>query len=398
MLPGLTATKTDGSTISVSYDENVSTSSRTASIRASGTGGVEETVTVTQEGAAIIFDVSPNSRNVGSASGTTSFAVNSNVGWSVEDDASWLTATKTDGSTISVSYDENVSTSSRTASIKASGTGGVEETVTVTQEGAAIIFDVSPNSRNVGSASGTTSFAVNSNVGWSVEDDASWLTATKTDGSTISVSYDENVSTSSRTASIRASGTGGVEETVMVTQEGKASFDVSPNSRIVSWESGTTSFIVSTIVEWSVEDDASWLTATKTDVSTITVSYDTNKSASSRIASIRAYGSGGVEETVTVEQNGTIPNAMVDLLDNKPIAIYPNPSINSVYLKVSTEINSGIFISLYDGSGILIYSRFVDKLLPNEPLEIDISACNHGVYILRLNTANSFVIKKIIKQ
>ncbi len=70
-------------------------------------------------------------------------------------------------------------------------------------------FDVSPNSRSVTSAAGTTSFAVSSTVGWSVEDNAAWLTATKTNGSTISVSYYANASTSSsRTASIRAYGIG----------------------------------------------------------------------------------------------------------------------------------------------------------------------------------------------
>ena len=300
----LTATKTDGSTISVGYEANASTSSRTANISASGTGGVEETVTVTQAAVAT-FDVSPNSRSVSEASGTTSFAVSSSVGWSVEDDASWLTATKTDGSTISVSYEANASTSSRTANISASGTGGVEETVTVTQAAAAI-FDVSPNSRSVSSTSGTTSFAVSSSVGWSVEDDASWLTATKTDGSTISVSYTGNPSTSSRTANISAFGTGGVEETVTVTQAAaEFSFDVSPNSRSVSSTSGTTSFAVSSGVGWSVEDDASWLTATKTDGSTISVSYTANPSPSSRTANIRAFGTGGVEETVTVTQNGS---------------------------------------------------------------------------------------------
>ncbi len=247
--------------------------------------------------------MSPNSRTVSSAAGTTSFAVSSTVGWSVEDNASWLTATKTNGSTISVSYNANASASSRTASIRAYGTGGVEETVTVTQEGAAT-FDVSPNSRTVSSAAGTTSFAVSSTVGWSVEDNAAWLTATKTNGSTISVSYDANASASSRTASIRAYGTGGVEETVTVTQEGAATFDVSPNSRTVSSAAGTTSFAVSSTVGWSVEDNAAWLTATKTNGSTISVSYDANASASSRTASIRAYGTGGVEETVTVTQEG----------------------------------------------------------------------------------------------
>ena len=250
------------------------------------------------------LDVSPNSRSVTDASGTTTFTVSSTVGWSVEDDAAWLTATKTDESTISVSYTGNSSTSSRTANIKAVGTGEVEETVTVTQ--AAATFDVSPNSRSVSSTSGTTTFTVSSTVGWSVEDDAAWLTATKTDESTISVSYTGNSSTSSQTANIKAFGTGGVEETVTVTQAAATSpFDVSPNSRSVSSTSGTTTFTVSSIVGWSVEDDAGWLTATKTDGSTISVSYTGNSSTSSRTANIKAFGTGGVEETVTVTQSGS---------------------------------------------------------------------------------------------
>ncbi len=170
-----------------------------------------------------LFDVSPGSRSVSSASGTTSFSVSSYVGWSVSDNVSWLTATKTNDSTISVSYEANTSTASRTANIRVYGFDGEEEIVTVTQARSSATFDVSPGYRNVSSASGTTSFSVSSSVGWSVSDNASWLTATKTNGSTISVSYGFNLSTVSRTANIRAYGTGGVEEIVTVTQAGRRS-------------------------------------------------------------------------------------------------------------------------------------------------------------------------------
>ena len=277
------------------------------------------------------LDVSPNSRSVSSALGATTFTVSSTVGWSVEDDTIWLTATKTDESTISVSYEANSGTSSRTANIKAVGTGEVEETVTVTQAPAtAAVFDVSPDSRSVTDASGTTTFTVSSLVGWSVEDDAAWLTATKTDESTISVSYEANASTSSRTANILATAAGGsvnssvgkategihvIEKTVTVTQAAAtaAVFDVSPNSRSVTDVPGTTTFTVDSTVGWSIESvlpnpptpDAAWLTATKTDGSTISVSYEANAGNSSRTANIKAFGTGGVEETVTVTQSGS---------------------------------------------------------------------------------------------
>ena len=273
------------------------------------------------------LDVSPNSKSVSSTLGATTFTVSSLVGWSVEDDAAWLIAIKTDASTIGVGYEANAGTSSRTANIKVVGSGGLEKTVTVTQAAAtAAVFDVSPNSRSVTAVPGTTTFTVSPTVGWSIESvlpnpptpDADWLTATKTDGSTISVSYEANSGTSSRTANIKAVGTG-VEETVTVTQAPAtaAVFDVSPDSGSVTDASGTTTFTVSSLVGWSVEDDADWLTATKTDESTISVSCEANASTSSRTANIRATAAGGsldssvgkatdgihvIEETVTVTQ------------------------------------------------------------------------------------------------
>ena len=137
-------------------------SSRTANIKAFGTG-VEETVTVTQAAAtAAVFDVSPNSRTVTDASGTTTFTVSSTIGWSVGD-GRCLADRHQDRppSTISVSYPGQRIASSRTANIKAFGTG-VEETVTVTQAAATSPLDVSPNSKSVGFTSGTTTFTVSS--------------------------------------------------------------------------------------------------------------------------------------------------------------------------------------------------------------------------------------------
>ena len=311
----LTASQTDGSTITASYNSNTSTSSRTANITATGTGGVTETVTVTQSGASASLDISPNSQTVDASSGSTTFSVSSNVSWNVSDDASWLTATQTDESTITASYEMNTSTSSRTANITASGTGGVTETVTVTQSGASASLDISPNSQTADASPGSTTFSVSSNVNWSVSDDASWLTATQTDGSTITVTYDTNTSTSSRTANITATGTGGVTETVTVIQSGITAFlDISPNSQTVDTSSGSTTFSVSSNVNWSVSDDASWLTATQTDESTITVSYDMNTSTSSRTANITANGTGGMTGTVTVIQSGA--SAYLDISPN----------------------------------------------------------------------------------
>jgi hypothetical protein len=257
-----------------------------------------------------ILTVTPTSREVGSGAGNTSFSVNSNVTWSIKSISStWLTATKDNSTTISVNFTANTSTSSRTASIIVSG-GGLEKTVAVNQAG--VILTVNPNNREVSSVSGSTTFEVLSVLNWNSTSNVEWAKPTKTSSNRLTVSYTGNPTKNKRKANITVYGFYGVvkyETTVTVTQAAAACiFDVSPNSRTVSNPLyfpgiGSTTFSVSSCVGWSVEDDSEWLNATKKDGSTINVIYYRNSTGKSRTAKIRAYGTGGVEEIVTVTQN-----------------------------------------------------------------------------------------------
>ncbi|MEN8229887.1 MAG: BACON domain-containing carbohydrate-binding protein, partial [Bacteroidota bacterium] len=301
----LTATKTDESTITINYNTNLSTSVRIAVVTAEGKEGLSEMVAVTQAGAAVSIEVDPLSESVDAVSGTLTFSVNANVDWSVSDDAAWLTAVKSDETTINVSYEANTSDNPRIATITIEEPGGITVTVSVTQSGETITMDVSPKNISVSPISGTTDFSVNSNVEWNVSHDASWLTTAKTDTTTISVSYEANTSTSPRTAGITVEGTSGVTETVTVTQAGEeVILEVSPLSENLDASSGTTTFDVNSNVEWNVTDEASWFTAVKSDETTINVSYDANTTTTSRTASITVTGTGGVTVTVTITQVG----------------------------------------------------------------------------------------------
>ena len=312
----INATKTNNTTINVSYTANTTTSSRSATITISG-GGNEKTVTVIQEKPeTIILEVTPNTIEVNSAAGITSFTVNSNIDWSVEDDASWLTATKPGSTEISVSYQTNATTNSRTATITVSG-GGKTITVKVIQA-ASVILDVTPSSMEVTPVAGTTTFSVNSNVTWSIKNvSASWLVATKSNNTTINVSYTANSTTSSRSATITVTG-GGIDKTVTVIQKKPETvvLEVTPDSREVNSAAGITSFSVNSNIDWSVEDDASWLTATKPSSTGISVSYQTNATTISRTATITVSG-GGKTITVKVIQAATIDKGtFVDVRDN----------------------------------------------------------------------------------
>jgi hypothetical protein len=130
----------------VTYDENLSTSGRTGTITVAG-GGLTQDVTVSQASAAAVLTVDPANRDVGSASGSTTFDVTSNIDWIVSAGEGWLGVSPLGGSgdgTITVTYDENLSTSGRTGTINLAG-GGLTQDVTVSQEAGAITITCNLN-------------------------------------------------------------------------------------------------------------------------------------------------------------------------------------------------------------------------------------------------------------
>ena len=100
-------------------------------------GGINRNVTVSEEAAPPLVEltVSPSNRDVPYTAGSTTFSVGSNTGWSVSDDASWLTISPSSGSnngTLTATYQANNTTIQRVAHITVSG-GGINRNVTVSR-------------------------------------------------------------------------------------------------------------------------------------------------------------------------------------------------------------------------------------------------------------------------
>jgi hypothetical protein len=298
---------------------NTSTSSRSATVTVTG-GGITRTVSVTQDEPTPTLDVSPTSYNFVASGGTSStITVTSNQSWTVSDNASWLTTSKTSGSnssTFTMTATANASTSSRSATVTVEG-GGITRTVSVTQNGATPVeLTVSPISYNFPASGGTSStITVTSNQSWTVSDNASWLTTSKTSGSnssTFTMTATANTSTSPRSATVTITG-GGITKTVSVTQDGAtpaATLDVSSESYNFVASGGTSSAItVTSNQSWTVSDNASWLTTSKTsgsNNSTFTMTATENTSTSSRSATVTVTG-GGISRTVSVTQDRPTP-------------------------------------------------------------------------------------------
>ena len=310
----LTVNTTSGNnnqTLTAIYTENTTTSQRIGTITVTG-GGIPRTVTVTQSATAFTLTVTPSNQSVTNALGSTSFTIASNTNWAVSDDASWITVNPTSGNnnqTLTAAYTENTTTSQRIGTITVTG-GGITRTVTVTQSATAFTLTVTPQNQSVTNASGSTEFTVESNTDWLVSDDASWITVNPTSGSnnqTLTATYTENTTTTQRIGTITVTG-GGITRTVTVTQSATAfTLTVTPQNQSVTNASGSTEFTVQSNTNWTLSDDASWLTVNPTSGNnnqTLIATYTENATTTQRIGTITVTG-GGITRTVTVTQSAT---------------------------------------------------------------------------------------------
>ena len=168
------------------------------------------------------LSVAPSNRNVTSNAGSTTFTVTSNSSWTSSSNASWCTvaAGGSGNGTLNANYSENTSLSQRVATITVIVSGLPNQTVTVTQAGAAPLLTVGPANQDVTSSSGSTNFSVTSNTTWTVSSNASWCTVNPSGNGngTITANFTSNLTNLIRVATISVAVAGLNPQTVTVTQ------------------------------------------------------------------------------------------------------------------------------------------------------------------------------------
>ena len=135
-------------TVSFDVENYTGTANRSATMTIAG-----QTVDVVQEGLTCTFDVTPTSRSLPAAAGTSNFSVSAAAGctWTATEQISWLTiATGQENGngtgTVNFSVTAHTGTSQRSGTLTIAG-----EQVTVTQAGSGTIcnYSVTPTSRSV---------------------------------------------------------------------------------------------------------------------------------------------------------------------------------------------------------------------------------------------------------
>ncbi len=339
------------------------------------------------------LELEPSSLQVTYSSGEVIFNVKSNINWSAGEESSWLSVTKTSSTILTVSYMENTSTESRSADIVLSGDGIPSQTVSLTQFGVPCFIEISSDSQSVDPISGILSFRVNSNVDWSVSDDALWVSATRED-SMITVSYEANPTTLSRTAVISISG-GDCSEVVSISQAGdELEFSVKTSELTISAMEGSTStFDIESNINWRIENIPAWLELTPnagTGSSTVSVKVvESNHTGANRVDTIFIIGE-DIRLPLVIEQS-YITNIIESLEAN--ISVYPNPADQKLFVDLGVSMTD-FRIRIIDSHGSFVYTNSYSR---KQKLSIDLGEFKSGVYQMEIISDQGRIVKSFIK-
>lgn len=269
---------------------------------------------VSVTGTVATLSATPSNQNVTEEAGNVSFAVTSNSTWNVVSDQEWcsVSSSGTGNGTLTATYTQNQMGMSRIANITISVPGIAPVVVTVTQSGVLPTLDVSPANQSVTASAGNFAFNVASNAYWVAVCNESWCTVdpSGTGNGTITASYAENALMLARTAYITVTVAGMTPVIVSVTQDAALpSLAVFPLNQDVTVTSGSTSFSVTSNVNWTVSSDQAWCTGdlTGSGNGTLTLYYTANVLVSPRVAHVTFLPEGLNPVVVTVSQEGAAP-------------------------------------------------------------------------------------------
>lgn len=337
-----------GTTVSASANEGTSNRTGTVTITQNESNKTA-TISLSQSGDTIssygewTISVSANPTGVSSSGGTSTITASAKrtVYWASGDIteetgnptlSTNLGSLSSSSSPSTLTLGENTSTSSRTATIKATH-GGKSATCTVTQAGAEptieYVFTISPRQVNVGASGGTgdigfTSYKlVNGNqisLGYSIDSSTLPSWATYSNGRfTIS----SNSSTSSRSANVYfTQSESGKTQSIEITQSGYTptyTFNVTPtNLRVTAAETNKTLTVQSykTVLksdgsetkeslDYEFSSNNSWVAAARTTTNTKYITVAENETTTQRTAKITlTQAESGAQAFVNVIQDG----------------------------------------------------------------------------------------------
>lgn len=92
------------------------------------------------------------------------------------------------------------------------------------------------------------------------------------------------------------------------------------------------------------------------------------------------------------------PDTKARLINNSDVnlhaTIYPNPFSQGLFISLSEEMRTDIFIMVFDVNGRVIYNQ---KFAPTQKIELQLGDISSGSYFLKVTSENKYFNTKLIK-
>lgn len=384
-------------TVTLTAQENTGAISRQAIITIEGVGYVPLTITVTQD-AAPTLSISSSMVSIASVvNSSANFDIFSNTNWSIICDSDWLTTNITNGNynqRITITAQENPTISSRQAIITVNCNGLASQSISVIQEPTALLLSSKTLSIKA-EANSTISFDIKSITSWSINSNSSWIKSNFSSGinnSTITLTAQENPTTTSRQAEFTISGDGFSSQSLSVIQEpSPAKLNVSTNMLSIGSSANSKAvFEIASNTNWYLSSSELWLipdVLSGNSNKLVTLVAQPNLGSTTRLATISINAEGVDSKSISVSQESITSG--IEEIANSQISIYPNPAQTTLFIHGATHNTKVTIVDMW--GKILIYK----KLSSNS---IDIGKLTKGFYTIRIVDKNRVETKKFVKE
>ncbi len=407
--PGVTS-GSDTALVTLYALANPAINQRIDTVTVYGNGVASQKIIVKQTAGPATLSVSKDTLYLSSkANNVRNFTVNSNEDWTLTTSKSqtWLTPNITSGSDtalITLQAFSNYNSIRRTDTVTIAGNGVPSQLIIVTQEAGPSILNVSENSVNVTSLSDSqASFTINSNIGWDISSNYSWIEPSLNSGSdTVLVTLDAsaNPTINQRIDTVTVYGIGVLPQKISVTQAaGPATLSISTDTLNLGADAGNTSnFTIYSNENWTLTTSKtqSWLSpndTSGTDTSLITVKVLSNKSTNHRIDTITISGNNVNTQKIIVTQSAESGTGINNIAQAE-VSLYPVPVIDNLTISIPKPPSETNLI-IYSLNGIEVYSSGITNAITT----VDMSKYTSGVYFIKIISSNLGIItRKVIKE
>ncbi len=108
------------------------------------------------------------------------------------------------------------------------------------------------------------------------------------------------------------------------------------------------------------------------------------------------YGWGWAIDNLNIQVPPPPPILSNESSLEKVVSIYPNPSQDNLKISLKLSKPGRVKMDIFDSKGTKLFSRDMNSESSNFLHQLDLSGFENGSYLVKLNTENSFIIKRFI--